>query len=284
VPAVNVAYNQPEDLEEPLDHNNLAPLANTLTIIMPQTASSSALSSYMSQYATLNADITASISKINRWQQSDDSEENGGDISRHYQGIEKNFEEMEELFEQMELEIREIDSETELERNDSQLKSFKAECKRLQAEFQSARVKQQRRADRGDLLRRKNSSTGGESDIYQDHTSNDNLVSENKAHRQRLLDNTEALERSGRKLDQGQEMLEDSQSVGVTILNDLALQRETLSRARNRLRDTDDDLGTSSRILSGMIVRIQQSKIILSLIVVIILCVIIYGVYRSFKG
>ena len=62
-----------------------------------------ALSSYMSQYATLNADITASISKINRWSQGDSTttEESDDDIGRHYQGIEKNFEEMEELFEQV---------------------------------------------------------------------------------------------------------------------------------------------------------------------------------------
>ena len=53
----------------------------------------------------------------------------------------------------------------------------------------------------------------------------------------RLLDNTETMERSTRKLDQGQEMLEESQNVGVNILNDLALQRETLTRARNRVSE-----------------------------------------------
>jgi len=237
--------------------------------------------SYMSQYATLNADITASISKINRWYQvQHPTDSDDGDISRHYQGIEKNFEEMEELFEQMELEIREIESPPEQDRHSSQLKSFKAECRRLQAEFQTAKTKHQRRMDRGDLLRRTNSSTGGDSDV----APNENFDSETRAHRQRLLDNTETMERSSRKLDHGQEMLEESQNVGVTILNDLALQRETISRARNRLRDTDDDLGTSSRILSGMIVRIQQSKIILSVIGAAILILIVYGVYRSFEG
>lgn len=246
-------------------------------------SSSSALTSYMSQYATLNADITASISKINRWHQiQHPADSDDGDIGRHYQGIEKNFEEMEELFEQMELEIREIESLPEQERQGSQLKSFKAECRRLQAEFGTARTKHQRRIDRSDLLRRKNSSTGGDSDLAAG--TNDNFDSDTKAHRQRLLDNTETMERSTRKLDQGQEMLEDSQNVGVNILNDLALQRETLTRARNRLRDTDDDLGTSSRILSGMIVRIQQSKIILSVIGAAFLILIVYGVYRSFEG
>merc|ERR1711974_485758 len=184
------------------------------------------------------------------------------------------------LFEQMELEIREIESPSEQDRNTSQLKSFKAEGKRLQAEFSTAKLKHKRRRERGELL-------GGGSVRHLSTDSDaasaaasDGLTSDNKAHRQRLLDNTETVERSGRKLEQGQQLLEESHDVGVTILNDLATQRETLTRARNRLRDTDSDLGTSSRILSGMIVRIQQSKIILSLIGTIIICVIIYGVYR----
>ena len=80
--------------------------------------SSSALSSYMSQYANLNADITSSISKIHRWHQLDNRKSNSNwliklkgryvltclifsddedDINRHYQGIERHFEEMEEL-------------------------------------------------------------------------------------------------------------------------------------------------------------------------------------------
>ena len=54
------------------------------------------------------------------------------------------------------------------------------------------------------------------------------------------------MERSSRKLDHGQEMLEESQNVGVTILNDLALQRETISRARNRVSTMVITLGVLS--------------------------------------
>ena len=102
--------------------------------------------------------------------------------------------------------------------------------------------------------------------------------------KQRLLDNTETLERSGRKLEHGEEMLVESEHVGAGVLSDLAFQREVLTRSRNRLRDTDQDLGTSSRILSTMIVRIQQSKVVLAVIGVIIVCTIMLFIYLSFEG
>ena len=79
-------------------------------------------------------------------------------------------------------------------------------------------------------------------------------------------------------------MLRESEQVGAGVLSDLAFQREVLTRSRNRLRDTDGDLGTSSRILSTMIVRIQQSKIVLALIGVVIICTILVFVYLSFEG
>ena len=79
-------------------------------------------------------------------------------------------------------------------------------------------------------------------------------------------------------------MLEESQRVGAGVLSDLAYQREVLTRSRNRLRDTDGDLGTSSRVLSAMIVRIQSSKIVMAVIGVVIVSTILLFVYLSFEG
>ena len=65
----------------------------------------------------------------------------------------------------------------------------------------------------------------------------------------RLLENTETVERSGRKLEQGQQLLEESHDVGVTILNDLATQRETLTRARNRVSSNTSSLPSNYSII-----------------------------------
>ena len=79
-------------------------------------------------------------------------------------------------------------------------------------------------------------------------------------------------------------MLTESEHIGASVLSDLTFQREVLTRSRNRLRDTDQDLGTSSRVLSAMIVRIQQSKVILAVISFFIVCTILLFVYLSFEG
>ena len=52
----------------------------------------------------------------------------------------------------------------------------------------------------------------------------------------RLLDNTETLERGGRKLNQGRRLLAETESIGVEVLSDLGTQRESIQRARNRVR------------------------------------------------
>ena len=55
----------------------------------------------------------------------------------------------------------------------------------------------------------------------------------------RLIENTETMERSSRKLDQGRNLLEETQSVGASVLSDLENQRETLMRSRNRVSPKD---------------------------------------------
>merc|ERR1719350_853490 len=100
----------------------------------------------------------------------------------------------------------------------------------------------------------------------------------------RLIENTETMERSSRKLDQGRNLLEETQSVGASVLSDLENQRETLMRSRNRLRDTDDDLGTGSRVLSVMIMKVQRSRIVMAGVALAIIVIILVSIYLSFYG
>ena len=51
----------------------------------------------------------------------------------------------------------------------------------------------------------------------------------------RLLDNSEALERGGRKLNIGQRLLAETEGVGAAVLEDLSRQRETLQNARAKV-------------------------------------------------
>ena len=53
----------------------------------------------------------------------------------------------------------------------------------------------------------------------------------------RLLDNSEALERGGRKLNIGQRLLAETEGVGAAVLEDLSRQRETIQHARAKVSD-----------------------------------------------
>ena len=51
----------------------------------------------------------------------------------------------------------------------------------------------------------------------------------------RLLDNNEALERGGRKLNIGQRLLAETEGIGAAVLDDLNRQRETMQHARAKV-------------------------------------------------
>ncbi|XP_047558386.1 vesicle transport through interaction with t-SNAREs homolog 1A isoform X4 [Lutra lutra] len=73
--------------------------------------------------------------------------------------------------------------------------------------------------------------------------------------RAHLLDNTERLERSSRRLEAGYQIAVETEQIGQEMLENLSHDREKIQRARERLRETDANLGKSSRVLTGMLRR-----------------------------
>ena len=63
----------------------------------------------------------------------------------------------------------------------------------------------------------------------------------------RLLDNTEALERGGRKLNIGQRLLAETEGVGAAVLEDLSRQRETMQHARAKVIGSILNVGVNSK-------------------------------------
>ena len=60
-------------------------------------------------------------------------------------------------------------------------------------------------------------------------------VSNNDEQKQRLLDNSETLERSSERLTQGYRVALETEQIGAMILNDLNNQRQTITNARDRV-------------------------------------------------
>ncbi|XP_071374439.1 vesicle transport through interaction with t-SNAREs homolog 1A-like [Centroberyx affinis] len=75
-----------------------------------------------------------------------------------------------------------------------------------------------------------------------------------------------------------------TQQVGQEILANLHTDREKIQRARERLRETDANLGKSSRILTGMLRRIIQNRILVFILGAIILLTIILAIYFNLRG
>ncbi|KAH3872635.1 vesicle transport through interaction with t-SNAREs homolog 1A-like [Dreissena polymorpha] len=208
---------------------------------------STLIESYEQQYSNLSAEITVTIGKLGN--------SLGAEKQGHIRHADKLFDELAELLEQMELEIKELPAKDK-QKYRTRLASYKAENKKLLADMKRAKLGLNAREE---LL--------GEE------------VNDSEDQRTRLLDNTETLERGSRRLQDGYRVILETEQMGAQILNDLSDQRETIQRSRNRLEETNTALGKSSRVLSGMMKRIIQNKVLLVFVIFIILFVIVMAIY-----
>lgn len=115
----------------------------------------------------------------------------------------------------MDLEVREIEP-VKRQRCKTKLECYRAELKRLTLEYIKARSIKQ-------------TALGYDSA----EELNDIRISSDQ--KQRLLDNSERLERSGRKLEEGYRVVIETQEIGNHVLQDLNEQRETIQRSRGRV-------------------------------------------------
>ncbi|XP_025925413.1 vesicle transport through interaction with t-SNAREs homolog 1A isoform X6 [Apteryx rowi] len=159
--------------------------------------------------------------------------------------VEKQLEEARELLEQMELEVREIPPQSR-GMYSSRMRSYKQEMGKLEADFKRSRIAYSDEV-RNELL-------------GDDGNSSENQLIKLREERAHLLDNTERLERSSRRLEAGYQIAVETEQIGQEMLENLSHDREKIQRARERLRETDANLGKSSRILTGMLRRLSSSN------------------------
>ncbi|CAG9565040.1 unnamed protein product [Danaus chrysippus] len=163
---------------------------------------STLIQSYEQQYSILTADITAKIGRLKTAHEDDRDQ-----LSRE---IQSNFEEANDLLEQLELESRGSGG-------GSRVPAYRAELQRVRDEFRSAVT---------------NSATYNiDPEEYEDWS----MVNEQK---QKLLDSTERLERTGKTLNEGYRVVLETEQIGAAVLQDLNLQRETIQRSRTRVCST----------------------------------------------
>uniref|UniRef100_A0A673MXB1 t-SNARE coiled-coil homology domain-containing protein n=1 Tax=Sinocyclocheilus rhinocerous TaxID=307959 RepID=A0A673MXB1_9TELE len=210
---------------------------------------SSDFEAYEQDFGTLTAEITNKIGRIPKLA--------GEEKTQLVLNVDKQLEEVRELLEQMDLEVREIPIQSRGMYN-SRLKSYKQEMEKLEKDFVS--IKNVRNELLGD--------DGSSSESQRAH----------------LLDNTERLERSSRRLEAGYQIAVETEQVGQEILTNLHSDREKIQRSRDRLRETDANLGKSSRILTGMLRRIIQNRVLVFILGAIILLTVVLAIYFNLRG
>lgn len=157
--------------------------------------------------------------------------------------------------EQMGLEIQDVDSTTKASFTSRHL-AYQAELKRLTQEFQIAKNETQIQ-------------------MY-DSSDFDELTTSGISNQQqrRLLDNSERIERTGNRLTEGYRTILETEQIGANVLQDLSAQRETLQKSRSRLREANEDLRQSSRIMNSMLMRsIRERAVLFGVIIIFILVV-----------
>ncbi|XP_036121515.1 vesicle transport through interaction with t-SNAREs homolog 1A isoform X2 [Molossus molossus] len=194
---------------------------------------SSDFEGYEQDFAVLTAEITSKIARVPRLPPDEKKQ--------MVANVEKQLEEAKELLEQMDLEVREIPPQSR-GMYSNRMRSYKQEMGKLETDFKRSRIAYSDEV-RNELL-------------GDDGNSSENQLIKLREERAHLLDNTERLERSSRRLEAGYQIAVETEQIGQEVLENLSHDREKIQRARERLRETDANLGKSSRVLTGMLRRL----------------------------
>lgn len=218
------------------------------------------LDNYEQQYATLIAEITSQIGRLTLT----------NERRELCAKIDGSLAEAQELLELMGLEIRELNA---IQRTSatSKLNCAQVELKRLQTEYAKAKDASKKKHTTLDI------QGAGDYDDYED-------VSISNDQRQRLLENSETIERTGNRLQEGYRVLVETETLGAQVLSDLHHQRETIQSSRARLRETNAELGRASRTLNTMMLRALREKAVLYVVGGFFVVAVVVSLYFTFTS
>ncbi|KAG8659555.1 vesicle transport v-SNARE 13 [Manihot esculenta] len=101
--------------------------------------------------------------------------------------------------------------------------------------------------------------------------------------RSRLMMTTDRLNQSGDRIKESRRTMLETEELGVSILQDLHQQRESLLHAHNTLHGVDDNIGKSKKVLSAMTRRMNRNKWIIGAIIAVLLVAIVLILYFKLK-
>ncbi|KAL6497481.1 Vesicle transport v-SNARE 13 [Orobanche hederae] len=97
--------------------------------------------------------------------------------------------------------------------------------------------------------------------------------------RERLLMSTGKLNNSSNRIQESRKVMLETEELGVSLLQDLHQQRQSLSHANNTLHGVDDNISRSRKIISNMSRRMDRNKCIIGTIVALLIIAIAVILY-----
>ncbi|KAL1566338.1 Vesicle transport v-SNARE 13 [Salvia divinorum] len=97
--------------------------------------------------------------------------------------------------------------------------------------------------------------------------------------RARLLMSTERLNKIGEKVRESRKTMLETEELGVSILQDLHQQRQSLLHARDTLHRVDHNIGRSKKILTNMSRRMNRNKWMIGTVIAVFIIAIILILY-----
>lgn len=174
------------------------------------------------------------------------------------------LDEAESLIRRMDLEARSLQP-TQKAILLSKLREYKSDVNNLKRELKKLSSANDPQAARDDLLEAGNADT---------------LTASADQH-ERLLMSTERLNQSGERIKESKRTLLETEELGVSILQDLYQQRQTLLHAQDNLVGVDDNIGRSKKILISMTRRMSHNKWIVGGLIGVLAVAIILIVYAK---
>ncbi|KAG8662398.1 vesicle transport v-SNARE 13 isoform X1 [Manihot esculenta] len=101
--------------------------------------------------------------------------------------------------------------------------------------------------------------------------------------RSRLMVSTERLNQSSDRIKDGRRTMLETEELGVSILQDLHQQRQSLLHAHNTLHGVDDNIGKSKKVLNAMLRRMNRNKWIIGAVIAVLLVAIVLILYFKLK-
>jgi len=211
-------------------------------------------------YCSLSAEITAKLSSVQALASSGNLV--AGKRKSIQDAVDKLFVDVDDTLDHLELLVRDMSGETRL-KYASQVEHLKSDAKRLNSESKN-------------ILSASYVERSLRDELFDDDASS-RLLSDDK--RQEAMSNLERLDGSSRKLDEAYRVARETESIGADVLNNLSRQREVISGARSRLREADEEVSESSRVLSRMLRRTLQNRLFLFLVVGVLVIIIAISIY-----